>query len=121
MLHLDNAYYLPHAEINGRVCFTNFPPNTAFRGFGGPQGMAAMENIIHEIARDLSLDPFQVQMRNLYGVGERNVTPYGQIVVKNHLPEIMSTLAARSNIDSGGAVLGSRRTAVEAAVGSAAA
>src|SRR6185369_6525583 len=43
MLHLDNAYFLPHVEINGRVCFTNFPSNTAFRGFGGPQAMAAME------------------------------------------------------------------------------
>jgi xanthine dehydrogenase large subunit len=96
MLHLDNAYYLPQVEINGRVCFTNLPSNTAFRGFGAPQSMAAMENIIHEIARDLALDPHQVQMRNLYGVGTRNVTPYGQIVSKNHLPEIMSTLAASS-------------------------
>ncbi len=96
LLHFDNAYYLPHVEMIGKVCFTNIPSNTAFRGFGGPQGMVAIENIIQEIARDLQLDPFQVQLRNLYGVGERNVTPYGQIVRKNHLPEIMSTIAASS-------------------------
>ncbi len=96
MLHVDNAYYLPTAEINGQVCFTNYPPNTAFRGFGGPQAIAATESILHAIARDLDVDPYQVQVRNVYGVGERNVTPYGQIVRKNHLPEILSTLAARS-------------------------
>jgi xanthine dehydrogenase large subunit len=96
LLHFDNSYYLPHVEMIGKVCFTNIPSNTAFRGFGGPQGMVAIENIIQEIARDLQLDPFQVQLRNLYGVGERNITPYGQIVRKNHLPEIMSTIAASS-------------------------
>jgi xanthine dehydrogenase large subunit len=94
LLHFDNAYFLPNAEVLGRVCFTNIPSNTAFRGFGGPQGMAAMENIIQSIARELGIDPYQVQLRNVYGVDERNVTPYGQIVRKNHLPEIMSTLAA---------------------------
>lgn len=96
LLHFDNAYYLPHVEMEGQVCFTNYPSNTAFRGFGGPQGMCAIENIIHSIADDLELDPYQVQVRNLYGVDERNITPYGQIVRKNHLPEIVATLAARS-------------------------
>lgn len=96
LLHFDNSYYLPHVEMIGKVCFTNIPSNTAFRGFGGPQGMLAIENIIQEIAKELQLDPFQVQLRNLYGVGERNITPYGQIVRKNHLPEIMSTIAASS-------------------------
>ena len=99
MLHLDNAYFIPNIEINGRVCFTNFPPNTAFRGFGAPQTMATMENIILEIARSLSLDPYQVQRRNLYGVRDRNVTPYGQIFFANHLPEIMSQLVDRSKYD----------------------
>src|SRR6185295_14889315 len=50
MLHTDNAYYLPNARITGRVCRTNFPSNTAFRGFGGPQGVVAIENILEEIA-----------------------------------------------------------------------
>jgi xanthine dehydrogenase large subunit len=96
MLHAENAYYVPDIEINGRVCFTNFPPNTAFRGFGGPQAVAAMENIIQRIAEHLGQDAYDVRLRNLYGVDERNVTPYGQIFSRNHLPEIMSTLAASS-------------------------
>ena len=81
MLHAENAYYIPDVEINGRVCFTNFPSNTAFRGFGGPQAMAAIENIICEDrpARWASI-ALDVQRRNLYGVDERNITPYGQIV-----------------------------------------
>ena len=108
LLHFDNAYYLPNVELIGQVCFTNLPSNTAFRGFGGPQGMIAVENIIQEIARDLGLDPFQVQLRNLYGVGERNVTPYGQLVQKNHLPEIMSTVAASAQYHA-------RRQTIEAA------
>jgi len=130
MLHADNAYYLPNVDVRGRVCFTNYPPNTAFRGFGGPQGMAAIENVIHEIAAYLSkpaapgararaqesgiashngqtpgdgngemlhepVDALAVQLRNVYGIEDRNITPYGQIVKKNHLPQIMTTLAER--------------------------
>ena len=53
MLHAENSYFIPNIDIRGRVCFTNYPPNTAFRGFGGPQGIAAMENVIHEIAGSL--------------------------------------------------------------------
>ena len=97
MLHAENAYYIPNIEINGRVCFTNLPPNTAFRGFGGPQGMAAMENVIHAIASHLGLDPLEVQQRNLYGTLERNITPYGQHFRRNHLPTIVSMLAASSS------------------------
>ena len=96
MLHAENAYFIPNIEIEGRVCFTNHPPNTAFRGFGGPQAVAAMENIIQRIAEHLSLDAYDVRLRNLYGVGERNTTPYGQLFMHNHLPEIMSALAASS-------------------------
>jgi xanthine dehydrogenase large subunit len=107
MLHAENAYYIPNADVHGRVCFTNYPSNTAFRGFGGPQAMAAMENIIHEIAQMLGLDPLEVQRRNLYGVGERNITPYGQAFVRNHLPEIVETLAKSSDYVN-------RRQAIEA-------
>ena len=96
LLHADNCYFLPHVELTGRVCFTNLPSNTAFRGFGGPQAMAAIENILESIAQHLGMDAYDVRMRNLYGVGERNVTPYGQLFEKNHLPEIYATLAARS-------------------------
>ncbi len=50
ILHAENAYYIPNIDIRGRVCFTNYPPNTAFRGFGGPQGMVTIENVVCEIA-----------------------------------------------------------------------
>jgi xanthine dehydrogenase large subunit len=97
MLHAENSYYIPDIEINGRVCFTNYPPNTAFRGFGGPQGIAAIENIMHEIAQHLGIDALEVQRRNLYGCGDRNLTPYCQVFIKNHLPEIVDALAASSH------------------------
>jgi xanthine dehydrogenase large subunit len=96
LLHTDNCYYLPNVELTGQVCFTNLPSNTAFRGFGGPQGMTVIENILETIAEHSGLDAFDVRMRNIYGVGERNITPYGQVFEKNHLPEIFATLAARS-------------------------
>jgi xanthine dehydrogenase large subunit len=97
LLHTDNCYFLPHVELTGQVCFTNLPSNTAFRGFGGPQAIAVIENILESIGEELGLDGFDVRMRNLYGVGERNVTPYGQVFEKNHLPEIYATLAAKSH------------------------
>jgi xanthine dehydrogenase large subunit len=96
LLHAENSYYLPACELHGRIAFTNLPSNTAFRGFGGPQGMAAIENVIEAIAAHLGIDAYDVRMRNVYGTSERNETPYGQIFVKNHLPEILATLAATS-------------------------
>lgn len=96
LLHTDNCYFLPNVELTGQVCFTNLPSNTAFRGFGGPQAMVVIENILESIAEYTGLDAFDVRTRNLYGVGERNTTPYGQLFDKNHLPEIFATLAARS-------------------------
>jgi xanthine dehydrogenase large subunit len=84
MMHIDNAYYLPNVEIVGQVCFTNFPSNTAFRGFGGPQGVAIIENVIQEIGLHLQIDSLAVR--------NRNQTPYGQIFKGNHLPEILSQL-----------------------------
>ncbi len=104
MLHTDNAYFLEHVAITGRVCFTNHPPTTAFRGFGGPQGMAVIESAICEIAsflqrRGRRVRGIDIQRRNLYGSSDRNVTPYGQIVIKNHLSEIVETLTARCDFD----------------------
>ena len=102
MLHADNAYFLEHVDIRGRVCFTNHPPATAFRGFGGPQGMAVIESAIQEMAVFLRrrLGPaaptaLDIQARNLYGPAGRDRTPYGQVVARNHLPEIVATLADR--------------------------
>jgi xanthine dehydrogenase large subunit len=86
MTHADNAYYFPNVEITGTVCRTNYAPNTAFRGFGGPQGIVTIENALEEIAVFLGKDPLEVRMRNCYGISERNVTPYGQTIGQNHLP-----------------------------------
>lgn len=96
MCHLDNAYYLENVDIKGTICKTHLPPNTAFRGFGGPQGIALIENIMEEIAAYLKIDAMDVRKRNLYGIGERNVTPYGEIVFDNSLPIIFSELEQSS-------------------------
>lgn len=96
LLHTDNCYFLPVVELTGQVCFSNMPSNTAFRGFGGPQAMVVVENILQAIAEHRGLDSFDVRMRNLYGIGERNITPYGQLFDRNHLTEIYATLAVRS-------------------------
>jgi xanthine dehydrogenase large subunit len=93
LLHAENAYYLPNAEFTGTVCRTNLPSNTAFRGFGGPQAVAAMENIIEEIAAYLGVDAYEVRRQNCYGIQERNVTPYGQAVADNTLPALFEELA----------------------------
>jgi xanthine dehydrogenase large subunit len=93
MLHVDNAYYVPSIEITGTICRTNLPSNTAFRGFGGPQGVAAIENIIEEIAAYLRMDAYDIRRRNCYGIGERNVTPYGQVIQHNPLPAMFDRLA----------------------------
>ncbi len=97
MAHAENAYFIPNVEITGRVCKTNFPPNTAFRGFGGPQGVATMENIIEEIAFILQKDAYDIRTLNCYGVEERNQTPYGEIVQKNFLPQIFKDLGERAH------------------------
>ncbi len=92
MTHAENAYYLPNVEIRGTVCRTNRPPNTAFRGFGGPQGVATMENILEEIAHLLKRDALEVRRINCYGVDTRNVTPYHQVLEHNTLPRLFAEL-----------------------------
>ena len=99
MLHSDNAYWLPNVRITGRVCLTHLPSNTAFRGFGGPQGVASTENAIEAIAHRLGLDALDVRRANLYGKAERNVTPYGQVVQNNVLPELIDQLRISSDYD----------------------
>lgn len=96
LLHADNAYFIEHAKFTGQVCRTNFPPNTAFRGFGGPQAVASTENIIQRIAEYLKVDALDVRLNNAYGTDDRNVTPYGQLLTGNHLTEIMQTLEKTS-------------------------
>jgi xanthine dehydrogenase large subunit len=100
MLHADNAYYLPHVAITGTVCRTNHPSNTAMRGFGAPQGIAAIENVIEEIAAELGIDALDVRRRNLYGEPGRDLTPYGQVVRNSTLPRILDELAATADYAS---------------------
>ncbi|MFZ2490595.1 MAG: molybdopterin cofactor-binding domain-containing protein, partial [Thermoanaerobaculia bacterium] len=97
MCHIDNAYYLPHVAINGRICRTNSAPNTAFRGFGGPQGAATIECALEEIAAILGRDAFDVRRVNCYGVAPWNVTPYGQTVENELLPQMFDQLLETSD------------------------
>ncbi|MEM8947332.1 MAG: xanthine dehydrogenase molybdopterin binding subunit [Planctomycetota bacterium] len=99
MLHADNAYCVPQMRVSGTVCRTNLPPNTAFRGFGGPQGLAVIENCLQEIARVVGRDALDVRQLNLYRDGneDRSVTHYGQIVRDHVLPEICGQLAESSD------------------------
>ena len=97
MFHSDNAYYLPEVAITSHRCKTNTVSNTAFRGFGGPQGMMGIEYVVDEIARYLGVDPLDVRKRNLYGIGERNITPYGMEVEDNVLHEIVPRLETSSD------------------------
>ncbi|MFC3851239.1 xanthine dehydrogenase molybdopterin binding subunit [Salinispirillum marinum] len=92
MFHADNAYYLGDALITGYRCKTNLASNTAYRGFGGPQGMMAIEEIMDCIARYLGKDPLDVRKANYYGQTERNVTHYHQTVEHNILEHITSEL-----------------------------
>jgi len=96
MFHSDNAYYLGDATINGHRCKTNLASNTAYRGFGGPQGMVAIEEIMDTVARELGKDPLDVRKRNYYGKTERNVTHYYQTVEHNMLAEMTAELEASS-------------------------
>lgn len=96
MCHVDNAYYLPHVELNGYCAKTNTQSNTAFRGFGGPQGAILIEYLLDTIARQLNLDPLTVRQRNLYGPAPRNVTQYGMTVDDNIAPQLLERVVASS-------------------------
>lgn len=85
LFHADNAYYIPNMRITGNLWKTNLPSNTAFRGFGGPQGIAVIENIIDRIARHLKKDAAEIRYKNFYGEKDRNITPYGQEIENNRL------------------------------------
>ncbi len=97
MFHADNSYYLGDATINGHRCKTNTASNTAYRGFGGPQGMVAIEEVMDVIARHLGKDPLAVRKANYYGKTERNVTHYYQTVEHNMLEEMTAELEESSD------------------------
>ena len=96
MFHADNCYYLPAVEIVSHRLKTHSVSNTAFRGFGGPQGMMAIERVMDAIAATLDLDPLAVRQANLYGAG-RDVTPYYMSVADNVAPELIAELAERTD------------------------
>ena len=97
LLHLDNAYYLSDLEVKNYLCKTNTSSSTAFRGFGGNQGMMAIENIIDNIARFLKKDPSEVRKNNFYGLKERNTTHYGMKINDNVIHDIFKNLLDKSN------------------------
>jgi xanthine dehydrogenase large subunit len=102
MVHVDNAYFVPDIEISGLIARTHLASNTAFRGFGGPQGMLVGEEVLERVARHLGLPAHEVRERNFYrpatdGNGDRNQTHYGQPVVDNHLPALWTQLLRDSD------------------------
>jgi xanthine dehydrogenase large subunit len=94
--HVDNAYYLSDVDIRGLCARTNTQSNTAFRGFGGPQGAMAIEYILDNIARELGKDPLDVRKLNFYGVFERNITHYGMVVEDNVIHDLVDQLERTS-------------------------
>ena len=95
MFHVDNCYYLPTVEILSHRFRTHTVSNTAFRGFGGPQGMLVIERVMDHVAAILGLDPLEVRKSNLYGEG-RDETPYGWKIPDNVAPPIIEALEARA-------------------------
>jgi len=103
MFHADNTYYLPDVSITSYRCKTNTVSNTAFRGFGGPQGMVGIERVIDQIAHHLGKDPLDVRAVNYYdpmgGVGDRSVTPYNMTVEDNVIADLVGDLRKSSDYD----------------------
>ena len=97
LCHFDNAYFLSDADISALCARTNTQSNTAFRGFGGPQGAIAIEYILDSIARRLGLDALDVRKANFYGCTDRNLTPYGQTVADNVIHELVADLEQSSD------------------------
>jgi len=97
LFHADNGYFYPHVRLRSRPMKTNTVSNTAFRGFGGPQGVIAAERMIEEIAYHLGKDPLEIRKANFYGDAERNVTPYHQTVTDNILHRLVGELEESSD------------------------
>ncbi|MFP4469409.1 MAG: xanthine dehydrogenase molybdopterin binding subunit [Bacteroidales bacterium] len=100
MFHIDNAYFIPNLKVTGRVWKTNLPSNTAFRGFGGPQGMAVVETVIDRIARTLGKDAAEIRKINFYKKHEQNQTHYGQAVTNNPLEMMYDRLLKKAEYTS---------------------
>jgi xanthine dehydrogenase molybdopterin binding subunit/xanthine dehydrogenase small subunit len=108
LFHLDNSYYIPAVRFTGLIAKTNVASNTAFRGFGGPQGMLVMEEIVDRISRHLGLPPEVVRSRNLYrGSGETNTTHFLQDIGDNRLQTVWKMVQEQADFPA-------RRAAVDA-------
>ena len=97
LLHIDNAYYLSDVSVENYLCKTNTSSSTAFRGFGGNQGMMVIENIIDNVARFLRRDPAEIRKINFYQKNRKNITHYGMKIEDNVINEIFSKLIKSSN------------------------
>ena len=100
LLHIDNAYYLENVLVENYLCKTNTSSSTAFRGFGGNQGMMAIENIIDEIASSIKKDPAEIRRRNFYQKKKKNITHYNMKIEDNIIQEIFDKLIKSSNYKS---------------------
>ncbi|MFS8038235.1 xanthine dehydrogenase molybdopterin binding subunit [Xanthobacter sp. AM11] len=98
LCHADNCYFLPAARFTGIPVKTNTVSNTAFRGFGAPQGMLAIEAVMDAIARHLGRTVEEVRRVNFYAAAPRNVTPYGQEVEDNIIPEVLARLEVEADL-----------------------
>src|SRR5262249_8177554 len=92
LCHADNCYFLPNVRFRGLPCKTNTVSNTAFRGYGGAQGMLSIGNVIEAIRRRLGLPVHIVRRRNFYGIGRNDVTPYGMTVEDNIIERVVDEL-----------------------------
>lgn len=99
LFHMDGIYFLESSKLEGWVCKTNRSSNTAFRGFGGPQGTLAMENILEEIAQALKLDAQEVRRKNIYQKEKNNITPFGQKVEANLLPDLFEKVLSSAEYE----------------------
>jgi xanthine dehydrogenase molybdopterin binding subunit/xanthine dehydrogenase small subunit len=100
LFHIDNAYYIPAVDVRGRVAKTHHVSHTAFRGFGGPQGMLCIEEVMDRIARTLGLPPETVRAKNLYrAAGETATTHYGELVENNHIVEMWNDLLSHAKLE----------------------
>ncbi|MEC8423892.1 MAG: molybdopterin cofactor-binding domain-containing protein, partial [Myxococcota bacterium] len=97
LFHANGAYFVENIRLEGRVCATNLPSNTAFRGFGGPQGVLVVEDAIARAAETLERDPTALRLHNMYGPAPRNTAPFGQEIAANRLPRLAPALLASSD------------------------
>ena len=97
LFHCDNAYWYPHVRVKSLPLFTNTVSNTAFRGFGGPQGVIACERWIETIAYALGKDPLDIRKANFYGTDANNITPYHQTIEDNIIHRVVDDLEQSSN------------------------